>query len=60
MSKEGMVEYVRALDIESSRLTALILKRDATIGRIKALCDERDRIGFVTVEIILAALEPTP
>ena len=29
-----MVETIRALDIESSRLTALILKRDATIERL--------------------------
>jgi len=69
MSKEGMVETIRALDIESSRLTALILKRDATIEDLKDALDamfnercERDavlaRVGGLVAEQN-AALWPT-
>jgi len=45
------------LEVEVAEQIAKVDERDATIARVKALCDEHDRIGFVTVEVVLASLD---
>jgi len=45
------------LEVEVAEQIAKVTERDATIARVKALCDEHDRIGFVTVEVVLASLD---
>lgn len=66
---QSIANWMRDADVADRTALAgalvvrLTTERDdalAIVERVKALCDEHAQIGFVTVEVVNAALEVTP